>query len=104
MVITTAQLHSTSKPELRFCAGSNPAHGMSEIRDGEDLWQWSRLEIRLGLSSVNHTTKTIHDQFRSPNDAWEDYLNTWGIEPPAARDNVLMHIELWPTAIKLNRL
>ena len=46
MVITTAQLHST-KPELRFCAGSNPAHGVSEIRDGEDLWQWSRLEIRL---------------------------------------------------------
>ena len=30
-----------------FCAGSNPAHGVSEIRDGEDLWQWSRLEIRL---------------------------------------------------------
>ena len=30
VVITTAQLHST-KPEL----------------DGEDLWQWSRLEIRL---------------------------------------------------------
>ena len=43
MVITTAQLHST-KPELRFCASSNP---VSEIRDGEDLWQWSRLEIRL---------------------------------------------------------
>ena len=36
MVITTAQLHST-KPELRFCAGSNPACGMSEIRDDEDL-------------------------------------------------------------------
>ena len=45
-VITTAQLHST-KPELRFCAGSNPACSVSEIRDGEDLWQWSRLEIRL---------------------------------------------------------
>ena len=43
VVITTAQLHS-AKPELRFCAGSN---GVSEIRDGEDLWQWSRLEIRL---------------------------------------------------------
>ena len=39
-------LHST-KPELRFCAGSNPACGMSEIHDGENLWQWSRLEIRL---------------------------------------------------------
>ena len=37
VIITTAQLH--------FCAGSNPARGVSEIRDGED--QWSRLEIRL---------------------------------------------------------
>ena len=36
VVITTAQLHST-KPELRFHAGSNPARGVSEIRDGEDL-------------------------------------------------------------------
>ena len=36
VAITTAQLHST-KPELSFCADSNPAHGMSEIRDGEDL-------------------------------------------------------------------
>ena len=46
MVITTAQLRST-KPEFRFCAGLNPACGVSEIRDGKDLWQWSRLEIRL---------------------------------------------------------
>ena len=46
VVITTAQLHST-KPELRFYAGLNPARGVSEIRDGENLWQWSRLEIRL---------------------------------------------------------
>ena len=36
VVITTAQLHST-KPGLKFCAGSNPACGVSEIRDGEDL-------------------------------------------------------------------
>ena len=36
VVITTEQLHST-KPELRFCAGSSPAGGVSEIRDGEDL-------------------------------------------------------------------
>ena len=34
--ITTAQNHS-SKPELRFCVGSNPACGVSEICDGEDL-------------------------------------------------------------------
>ena len=46
VVMTTAHLHST-KPEFRFCAGSNPARGVSEIRDGEDLRQWSRLEIRL---------------------------------------------------------
>ena len=36
VVITTAQLHST-KPELRFCAGSNPARSVSEIHDGENL-------------------------------------------------------------------
>ena len=35
VVFTTAQLHS-NKPELRLCTGSNPAHGVSEIRDGED--------------------------------------------------------------------
>ena len=45
-VITTAQVHST-KPELRFCGDSNHACGVSEIHDGEDLWHWSRLEIRL---------------------------------------------------------
>ena len=46
VVITAAQLHST-KPELRLSVGSNTARGLSEICDGEDLWQWSRLEIRL---------------------------------------------------------
>ena len=35
-VITSAQLHST-KPKLRLCADSNPARGVSEIHDGEDL-------------------------------------------------------------------
>ena len=45
MAITTAQLHST-KPEHRFCTGSNPACGVLEIHDSQDLWQWSWLEIR----------------------------------------------------------
>ena len=36
VVIPTAQLHLT-KPELKFCAGSNPARGVSEIHDGEDF-------------------------------------------------------------------
>ena len=35
VVITTAQLHSLNA-ELRFCAGSNPARGVSEICYGED--------------------------------------------------------------------
>ena len=46
VVIATAQLLSIT-PELRLCTGSNPARGVSEIRDVEDLWHWSRLEIRL---------------------------------------------------------
>ena len=48
VVITIAQVYST-KPELRFCTGPNSARGMSEIHDGEDLWQWSQLEIRLNV-------------------------------------------------------
>ena len=36
LVIATAQLHST-RPELRLRAGSNPARGVSEIRDGKDF-------------------------------------------------------------------
>ena len=36
VIITTAQLHLT-KPELRFCEGSNPVCGMSDIHNGEDL-------------------------------------------------------------------
>ena len=59
VVITTAQLHS-SKPELRFCAGSNPARGVSDICDGEDLWQWSRIEIR--LNAFRRST-TLQKQF-----------------------------------------
>ena len=36
VVIITAQFHST-KPELKFCVGSNPVRGVLETRDGEDL-------------------------------------------------------------------
>ena len=46
VVITTIQLHST-KPELRICVGSCPPRGVFEIPDGEDLWQWPWLKIRL---------------------------------------------------------
>ena len=53
VVITTAQLHST-RSQLKFCAGSNPAHGVLEIRDDENFWQLSRLEIR--LNAVRRST------------------------------------------------
>ena len=36
VVITSTRLHS-AKSERRLCAGSNPAHGASEICDGENL-------------------------------------------------------------------
>ena len=36
VIITTAQLNST-KLELRFCTGSNPARSVLEICDSEDL-------------------------------------------------------------------
>ena len=46
VVITTGKIPST-KSELMFCAASNPARGVSEICDVENLWQWSQLEIKL---------------------------------------------------------
>lgn len=48
VVMTTAQLPS-AKPKLKFCVGSNPTCDLSNIRDGVDLWQWSRLEERLNV-------------------------------------------------------
>ena len=36
VVVIAAQLHST-KPEIMFGAGPDPARGVSEIRNGEDL-------------------------------------------------------------------
>ena len=47
VIINTVQLHSI-KSELRFCTGSSPSHGVSEICDVENFWQWSQLlEIKL---------------------------------------------------------
>ena len=44
-------LHST-KPELKFCAGSNPAHSVLKICDGENLWQWARFETERFSSNI----------------------------------------------------
>ena len=71
LVITTAQLHTT-KPELRFCAGSNPARGMSEICNGEDLWQWSLLEIRL---NAFHLSTIPQEQFNIFHTSHLDYCS-----------------------------
>ena len=46
VVVSTTQLHPT-KPELKFCTGLNPTCGVSEICDGDNLWQWPLLKIRL---------------------------------------------------------
>ena len=56
-VITTVQLHST-KPELRFC-------------EGENLWQWSLLEIRLNdFRCSTISTGTIHNHQHHHNHHW----------------------------------
>ena len=56
---TAAQLHST-KPDLRFCAGSYPAGGVSEIRDVEELTMVPAGNKAKPFLLVNHTTKRIH--------------------------------------------
>ena len=47
-IATTTQPPPT-KSELRFRASSNRARSMLETPDCENLWQWSRLEIRLNV-------------------------------------------------------
>ena len=74
-LVPTAQIHS-AKPELRFCIGSNPARKVSKIRDGEDLWQWSQLEIRLNpfhRSTIQQKkfTKTIQNWIFARQRTWD---------------------------------
>ena len=38
VAITTRRRHPI-KPGLRLCTDLNPAHGVSEVCDGENLWQ-----------------------------------------------------------------
>ena len=58
-----AQLHLT-KLDISFGAGSNPAHGVLEIPDGEDLWQPLTGNQTKCLSLVNYTIKAIHHHNR----------------------------------------
>ena len=58
MVIITVQPYST-KSEVRFFVGSNPACGVLEIREGSLTVILARNKSKQ-LFSVHHTTKTIH--------------------------------------------
>ena len=51
----------SAKPEIRFCAVSYPASGVSEICNDENIPFGNKA---YHLSSVNHSAKTIH-QFDS---------------------------------------
>ena len=59
------------KPELSFCAGSNPSHGVLKVNDDESDWQSSLLGIRLmpivgqPFCKNNLTTSAIHISFNS---------------------------------------
>ena len=63
VVITTAKLHST-KSKLRFCAGSNPGHGMSEICNGKNIWQLPWLDIRLNAFPAKTITSSSSAIYR----------------------------------------
>ena len=61
MVITTTQLHST-KPERRLGTGPYPAllaacRRFAMVRISDNGLSWNKAKY---LSSINHTTKTIH--------------------------------------------
>ena len=58
VVTTFAHLHSTN-PELRFFTGSNPAAGVSEVCDDENIRQWSLLEIMPNILSANPTKWSV---------------------------------------------
>ena len=61
VVINTAQL-SSIKSELRFCAGSNSAPGVSEIGNGENLWKLAPNgnKAKCLFFICSHSAKTIH--------------------------------------------
>ena len=68
VVITTAQLHST-KPELRFCSGSNPARGVSEICAGEYIKDFKYLQYINWNNILNdNTNKSYEKKFGELND------------------------------------
>ena len=60
-----------------FCTGLNPACTLSEICDGEDLWQCLQLEIRLNafhLSAIPQKQFTIMNIFSKPADSKQYFI------------------------------
>ena len=49
VVLVNTTVQHLRKIELRSRTGSNYAHGLSEIRDGENFWPCYRLKIRLNV-------------------------------------------------------
>ena len=88
-IITAARLRST-KPGLRFSTGSNPACGVSAIRDGEDIWQWSRLEIRLNAfrrSTIPPNNSSSSSS--SSSSSWKMLIrSTWVIRKVKSENNL----------------
>ena len=68
--IRVVELHST-KPKLRFCAGSYPAQNVPEIRDGEKLGQWSRLEVG--------KTPSVGQLYRKNNQRYHMHWLFWAV-------------------------
>ena len=62
-----------------LCASSDPAHGMSEICDGEDLTVVEAGSKAKCLLSVNHTTKTNHHNHQLP----FGHKSLLGFSPPS---------------------
>ena len=90
VVITSTQLHS-AKPELRFRAGSTPACNISEICDGENLWQWSQLEISLNAPRWSNIPQK---QFNSPVVVMPTGVSLKILSPKTSRLHWLYHIGL----------
>ena len=78
----TQNRNTHSKPEHRFCAGSNPSRGLSEIRDGEDIWQWFRLEIRLEIRLNGLRWSTIPQKHFNWSRVVDDVEKQWNEKPP----------------------
>ena len=109
MVITTAKLHS-AKPELRFCAGSNPACGVLDIcyttktipqkkntsSSSLSKWLWPQKKIHHlhhyqsdFESSIGPTVVSDNGNEPTNGDKWTDKW-LWTLTKVGARQRVLL--------------